>query len=486
MRFADYLRLAFRNVRRARVRSALTVGAIVIGATGITIMLTFVTSVKHYVVQKFERTGQEREIQAARQADLAFSTSGEARGKGGTGGPNQPAPLTDELEAQIRRIPGVAGVAAIANTMSQPPFEYVTVNQRKLDASRLVGYEPNGVIPSSIVAGAPLTQPAGAVMLTSDFAKAAGLTPEQLVGQNVVFHTSPGYTGVGASLPDTLPPQNQCGPGANRCFGGPTSGLPAIDIPAKVVAVLGGGDQGEIVVPIPWLFDLVNQSQPRGIEYPPEPNRRPGENRPPSGPARVVGGWTKPSNTQFVAERGGYESFVVMATAVRDVKPVAAQLETMGLHTATGLAELEDQKKAANAIGLVLGALGLIALFIAALGIMNTMVMSVLERTREIGVMRAVGARRATIRRLFTFEAGVLGFLGGVIGVGIGTVFVVVAKKVIRDAVASGDITKTNFSVPVWLMVVVIAGTTAIGVLSGLFPSRRAARLDPVEALRHE
>jgi ABC-type antimicrobial peptide transport system permease subunit len=117
---------------------------------------------------------------------------------------------------------------------------------------------------------------------------------------------------------------------------------------------------------------------------------------------------------------------------------------------------------------------------------MNTMVMSVLERTREIGVMRAVGARAVTNRRLFTFEAAMLGFFGGLIGVAIGYGFVLAAKPVIRNAVKSGDISGTNFSVPLWLIALVIGGTTLIGLLSGLLPSRRAAKLDPVEALRYE
>jgi len=177
---------------------------------------------------------------------------------------------------------------------------------------------------------------------------------------------------------------------------------------------------------------------------------------------------------------------LVKVDAVDNVAPVATVIDHMGVSAATGLAELTQRKNKANVAGLVLGALGLIALGIAALGVMNTMVMSVLERTREIGVMRALGARRSTIRRLFTFEAASLGFFGGLFGVIIGYVFVLVAKPIISKAVKSSGSTAPNFSVPIWLMIVVIGGTTAIGFVSGLFPARRAARLDPVEALRYE
>src|SRR5439155_15951247 len=140
--------------------------------------------------------------------------------------------------------------------------------------------------------------------------------------------------------------------------------------------------------------------------------------------------------------------------------PVATVIDHMGVSAATGLAELTQRKNKANVAGLVLGALGLIALGIAALGVMNTMVMSVLERTREIGVMRALGARRSTIRRLFTFEAASLGFFGGLFGVIIGYVFVLVAKPVISRSVKSGQLAGASFAVPIWLVVLVIAGTT--------------------------
>ena len=112
------------------------------------------------------------------------------------------------------------------------------------------------------------------------------------------------------------------------------------------------------------------------------------------------------------------------------------------------------------------------------------MIMSVLERTREIGVMRALGARRSTIRRLFTFEALVLGFLGGFFGVAIGSVILLLGKPLIAKQFPNG--TTPSLTVPLWLVAVVIALTTFIGFLSGLLPSRRAARLDPIEALRYE
>ena len=226
----------------------------------------------------------------------------------------------------------------------------------------------------------------------------------------------------------------------------------------------------------PWLIGLSNPAQPNGVRF----------NQGPQGSGVVIGGWTRADPAKYVIDQGGFQSFLVDADNERDVASVATAIDHLGVNTATGLAQLNKQKDNADVVGLILGALGLVALGIAALGVMNTMVMSVLERTREIGVMRAVGARRSTIRRLFTFEAAALGFFGGLFGVVIGSVFVLVAKPVISNAVKSGPLKGADFTVPLWLVVVVIGGTTLIGLASGFLPARRAARLDPVEALRYE
>jgi putative ABC transport system permease protein len=494
MRFADYFRLSFRSLRRSKLRSGLTIAAILVGATGITVMLTFVTSVKSYVVDQFVESGQIRQIQVAQTTDLRYDASGQVD-RGGPGGGG--TALTPALEATLGSLPHVTGIAA---TFENPGgfIRYLSVGGKQLTAERITGYEPNGVIRPALAAGRNLTasDTAGVVLVSKDYATALGFTDAaKLVGQTVVLHTQDGFTGAGVQLPKVLPPQRRCEQGQRDCFGGPTSGLPAMDLPARVVGVVGSDDQrGAIILPLPWALDLANQYQPQGVRYEQQqPRPGPGSNQPtgptngpPPGPATVTGGWTRPPVEKFVADNGGYGSFLVEVDDSDQVAGVAAEIARHGVGAATGLAQLAEQKHAANIIGLVLGGLGLVALGIAALGIMNTMVMSVLERTREIGVMRAVGAPGGTIRRLFTFEAAMLGFFGGVIGVAIGYGFVLAAKPVIRNAVKSGDISGTSFAVPPWLIVLVIGGTTMIGLLSGLLPSRRAAKLDPVEALRYE
>lgn len=508
MRFTDYLSLATRSLRRSRLRSGLTIAAILIGATGVTIMLTFVTSVKNYVVNQFVQTGQINQILVSETPNLTYQPTGAGVSANGP----QPGAevLTSALEARIAAVPDVTAVSATLQGGGQT-LQYLAFGGHKLTVNGVLAYQPDGVIEPTLVAGHDLTaaNTANAILVPQGFADALGFKGSytKLVGQTAELHTSAGYTGVGAALPDVLPPQNQCGPGnPNNGPGvvcGPTSGLPAVNLRAVVVGVVSSSSsQGGqfIFMPLSWAIAIFDQAQPRnehvsclaqhdcpnsGQPGQGQPGQGPGQGSP--GPAQVVGGWSTQTTAQYLASQGGYQSFLVSVDRTGHIAMVANAIDRFGVSTATGLAALDRQKNSANIVGLILGALGMVALGIAALGVMNTMVMSVLQRTREIGVMRALGAERSTIRRLFTLEAAGLGFLGGVIGVAIGYVFVLVAKPIIASSVKSKtELSGANFSVPLWLVLVVIVGTTLIGFVSGLIPARRAARLDPVESLRYE
>ncbi|HEY5266702.1 MAG TPA: ABC transporter permease [Acidimicrobiales bacterium] len=469
MRWRDYLGLSLRSLRRSKSRTILTVAAIVIGATGITIMLTFVTSLKSFVVQHFTQSGQILQIQVAQGRNLSFS--------GFTGNNNGPTPgakvLSAASEAKVAALPHVTSVSA---TFSQGGYiEYVAFGSKKLQPN-IVGYQVNAVIKPQLVAGRDLvpTDRTGAVLLTQDYANAMGFkgTGAGAIGKTIYLHTNYGYSGEGATLPSVLPPQHQCAQNQRNCNGGPSSGLPAINLAARVVGIVSKGYANQtIFIPLSWSIAISNQSLPRF-------------NCNQNGCGNNTGGWVTPSVASYIASNGGYNSLVVEVDNSANVPHVATQIRQLGFGAATGLSQMKQQTNAANLIGLALGGLGLIALFIAALGVMNTMVMSVLERTREIGVMRALGARRSTIRRLFTFEALVLGFFGGVFGVLLGSLLLLFAKPILANSMKGT--TLPNFTVPIWLIFVVVALTSFIGFISGVLPSRRAARLDPIEALRYE
>ena len=130
-----------------------------------------------------------------------------------------------------------------------------------------------------------------------------------------------------------------------------------------------------------------------------------------------------------------------------------------------------------------------IALLVAALGIVNTMVTSVIERTREIGLWKAVGATRGQVRTVFLLEAALLGLVGGLLGLGLALLGMIPGEAVARQIVAekaSVPISAGVFRVPAWLPLAGPALGTLVAMLASLLPANRAASIDPVEALRHE
>jgi putative ABC transport system permease protein len=161
---------------------------------------------------------------------------------------------------------------------------------------------------------------------------------------------------------------------------------------------------------------------------------------------------------------------------------LAARIEESvdNVSTLTG-AEFDEQVGSATAIfnAIIIG-VAAISLVVGGLSVINTMAMSVAERTREIGVKRAIGGARGRIVRELVAEAALIGFIGGLIGLGLGALVVVFANEAGRD---SGTIL---FDLTVGTAIFAVAFSTILGVVAGIIPAWHAARLDPVDALRYE
>lgn len=186
-------------------------------------------------------------------------------------------------------------------------------------------------------------------------------------------------------------------------------------------------------------------------------------------------------------DKNQYNSIYIRVGHVNELDAVRNEIEDMGLNVFTISDQLEDIKRGFLVMDSILGAIGLVALLIAALGIINTMVMSILERTREIGIMKAIGGSDREIRTIFFVEAGAIGFIGSVFGLLLGWLFTQVANFVINNyVIPDNELNVQLFYFPVWLILGAIGFSILISLFAGLYPASRAARIDPVKALRHD
>jgi ABC-type antimicrobial peptide transport system permease subunit len=180
-----------------------------------------------------------------------------------------------------------------------------------------------------------------------------------------------------------------------------------------------------------------------------------------------------------------YTGFTVNVDSADNVESVMSDIQDMGFQAESNKELLESAQKSLQIIELVLGGIGMVAFLVAAIGIANTMMMSTYERTKEIGVMKVLGCDMGDIQRLFLAEAGFIGFLGGVTGVGLTYVISLVINRVFQSM--SGEYLAGNISViPWWLAVVAIGFSTLMGMVAGYFPARRAMKLSPLAAIRTE
>jgi ABC-type antimicrobial peptide transport system permease subunit len=184
----------------------------------------------------------------------------------------------------------------------------------------------------------------------------------------------------------------------------------------------------------------------------------------------------------------GYDQLTVQATDLDAVPDVITAIEELDVEVRSLDAILDVANQVLAILQALLGSVGGLALLVAALGVANTMMMAIYERTREIGVLKALGASSGEIRLLFTVEAGMIGFIGGVLGLILGTIVGRIIDWIGHQYLINEGVTNVGqlSVVPYWLAIGAMVFAASVGVLAGLYPAARAARLDPVAALRHE
>ncbi len=250
MKTSDIILQSFKNVRRQKLRSALTIFAVTIGATSVTIMLALVTGAQGFFVSQFSANGTLQQIAVSSQTDLSnFNNASH-----GGGNCDSCTKLTDALAAKVRAVPHVIGVA---RRISGGAFESVTYSGQKLRLDQMEGYDANGIITNTMAAGRDInaSDTDGVITVTTDYADKWGFKGhyKDLIGKQVQLTSRGFYTGVGAVISK---PSEGPGPGSNNQQQPPTI------LSATVIGVADSGNSSPVVrAPLPWIIGMNEQQR---------------------------------------------------------------------------------------------------------------------------------------------------------------------------------------------------------------------------------
>ena len=205
--------------------------------------------------------------------------------------------------------------------------------------------------------------------------------------------------------------------------------------------------------------------------------------------------YNKINDVDTTNTKSSYDNVSVKAESVEYVAEVEEAIQALGFADTYSMESIRKPlEQQMSTIQMILGGLGAISLLVAALGITNTMIMSIYERTREIGVMKVLGCVGGNIRTMFLVEAGTIGFMGGILGLAFsyGISFAINSFAAAGNSISLGGIvgvgvTGSNVSIiPVWLAFGALVFATMIGLISGFYPANRAVKISALTAIKQE
>jgi ABC-type lipoprotein release transport system permease subunit len=486
MSFLDILHLALRNLRQAKLCATLTTMGVIVGVAVIVTMVSFGLGLQGNMLERFKALDFFNEIQVyGRGLGNLAGLDRQARRDDGRRDPSARANRTPTRildDAGIKEIAAIKGVAYVEPSVNF--MVYVRSNGKLL--SQVVG---GANIPNSstrfqhFAAGNMISAPgADEAVVSERFVRDYGFEkPADAIGKTIVL-LSPAS--------DKSSNQDQGDEEETPNFFGIPLDDPGIDESAPDVETRSFRIAGVLATEIK---EGAGQGGMRGM-------------MPSAGiyiPLQTANDWTARHRGPMsqvalaLARRGGnlaegqtegYEIAVVRVSDPVQLTEVRQKINDLGFGSFLIVDELDEIRTVFLIIDSVLGLLGGISLLVASFGIANTMIMSILERTREIGIMKAIGAEDREIKLIFFVEAAVIGVTGGVIGVlvawGISALANRLAYRFILKPQGASFI--DFFDLPLYLTVGAILFALVVSILAALYPASRAARIDPVRALRHD
>lgn len=461
MKFPDLLIMSMNNLRRRKLRTVLTVLGVIIGTAAIVVMVSLGIGLNEMTMEQIASWGSLTTIEVYSQSSGGgMQMMGAAMSSQNS--ESEPNYITDKIIDNFKRIPHVTGVSPVLNmnvVMRQGAYISTYVQLKGVSQSYLEQLE---------LAEGRLPQPGE-----------LGL----VFGNGVIRDFTNAKTGKGYWDTGEMPDVDPMGKPMFVIFdmdayyqsqgsGSSSDGTP-VKPPKKYMiettGMLAGGENGYsnyswyVFTDIDGLKAQLKKVFKKGTPIPGQPTNKKG----------------KPLNELV------YNSAEVFVDDMENVTQVQEQLAAMGYQVNSQMDFLESSRQQSNMVQAVLGGIGAVSLFVAAIGIANTMMMSIYERTKEIGVMKVLGCDMGNIRNMFLIESGFIGFMGGTIGVALSYGVSAIVNRFVNMSQSmglSGDLSR----IPPWLSMAAIGFAVFVGMAAGFMPAVRAMKLSPLAAIRNE
>ncbi len=448
MRFGDTLKIVTRNLRRRKGRTILTAIGVTIGTAAIVAMMSLAIGLKENAVKSVGRFGKLTEIEVYPGYKA-----------------NNQLNLDDRIIAGIKQIPGVT---AVMSKQSSSGTAEVEIGRKVGQGVQVIGLDTKEArnFEYQMAQGKYLGGARNEAVISYNFPDFMGEKKKKSRKNKDSEFIPPPAPGSGnpAARPVLV------GKSAVIRLSKPMSSGSSMETREYQVRIVGVLDQGQAT----WGGAIMHLP----MEMVKEMNKWAGSAGAPGGNAGGRG------------RENVYDNLVVKVPDRQQVEKVVEQIRQMGFNPQSPITQLKEINKAFMILQLIFGGIGAVSLLVATIGIINTMVMSILERTREIGIMKVLGATIPNVRNLFLLEAGTIGFFGGVSGIAIsygiaGIVNMIFLRFAMQQA-PPGEPIGNIAVIPLWLVLFALAFATVVGVLAGIYPALRAARLSPLNAIRQE
>lgn len=479
MKARDLAELATRNLRESALRNLLTTLGIGVGVASLVAMLSLGVGLQQLVTRSLTRSGLFDSVLVFSQAPPNRLNRPRREAS-----PAEARPVDEKARREIEHLPYVVEVYPEI----RGPVEVTSKGQQHTAALAGVPLSSRAndafaAIKGRFFSGAAADEG----ILQDEFARELSDKPDSLIGQEITVDYA-GRQTLGEANP------------SKRDTGASSTGVSPAVMGEHGQAARATGYHGQNAsVAAPWGFSVLRRQKKLRVVGIVEAEPGIGPQR--FGRARLFIPVQVAESLDMaqlanlasaLRDDGGVRTYQALTARVADpvrIQAIEDAIKKMGFGTFSLLDATQNLRRFFAVLDLFLGIFGSLALTVASLGIINTLVMAILERRREIGIMKALGASDADVRKLFFVEAGAMGLLGGLLGVALGwsigrvidlgTEFYLKQQNLPPPP---GNI----WSVPWWLVAGAIGFSILVSLISGLYPAARAARLDPVQALRYE